>query len=72
MPRKIFWTQDDLDLMREARQTHRMSWNDIARILGIHTQTAVTLGKKLGIHRLGEVVEGRNPLPWSRPPRENR
>jgi predicted DNA-binding protein (UPF0251 family) len=63
MSDKIFWTTDDLIWMRVCRNL-QMSWNDIARIFGIHTQTMIKQARNMKIFKKGEVIKGRGN--WSR------
>lgn len=57
--RHIFWTSDDLELIRTCRQADGMSYNDVAAILGVQTATVTGLARKLGIFKSGERILGR-------------
>lgn len=58
---RVYWTSDDIILFVVCRKIYYMSYNDIARILCVATQTVVELAERLGLYVHGEVLVGRNP-----------
>jgi DNA-binding Lrp family transcriptional regulator len=60
---KIHWTQDDIDLVIECRRPPEISYNDIAKIIGVHPKTVTELAKRLGVYKKGEVIKGRGHVP---------